>query len=59
MEAALPLAYENGAVWNMTKKTFMECAAMVDSNGQPIARVNYGINGKTGKNSAGKKSNPE
>ena len=46
MEAALPLAYENGAVWNMTKKTFMECAAMIDSNGQPIARVNYGINGK-------------
>ena len=46
MEAAIPLAYENGAVWNMTKKTFMECMAMTDSSGQPIARVNYGINGK-------------
>lgn len=45
-EAALPLAYENGAVWNMTKKTFMKFVGMVDSNGQPIARVNYGINGK-------------
>lgn len=44
-EAALPLAYENGAVWNMTKKTFMKFVGMVDTNGQPIARVNYGING--------------
>lgn len=45
-EAALPLAYENGAVWNMTKKTFMKFVGMVDANGQPIARVNYGIDGK-------------
>lgn len=45
-EAALPLAYENGAVWNMTKKTFMKFVGMVDSNKQPIARVNYGIDGK-------------
>ncbi|MCI0767864.1 phage major capsid protein [Bacillus sp. TL12] len=46
-EAALPLEYEDGAVWCMTKKTFMSYAGMVDANGQPIARVNYGINGKT------------
>ena len=45
-EAALPLAYENGAVWNMTKKTFMKFAGMVDKEGQPIARTNYGITGK-------------
>ena len=45
-EAALPLAYESGAVWNMTKKTFMQFVGMVDANGQPIARVNYGINGR-------------
>lgn len=45
-EAALPLAYENGAVWLMTKKTFMAFAGMVDLQGQPIARVNYGIGGK-------------
>lgn len=45
-EAALPLAYENGAVWNMTKKTFMKFIGMVDANKQPIARVNYGINGQ-------------
>ena len=44
-EAALPLAYENGAVWFMTKKTFMKFIGMVDSSKQPIARVNYGING--------------
>lgn len=46
VEAALPLAYENGAVWNMTKKTFMSFIGMVDANKQPIARVTYGINGK-------------
>lgn len=45
-EAALPLAYETGAVWLMTKKTFMEYSAIKDSNGQPIGRVNYGIAGK-------------
>lgn len=45
-EAALPLAYENGAVWFMTKKTFMSFVGMVDSNKQPIARVNNGINGR-------------
>lgn len=45
-EAALPLAYENGAMWFMTKKTFMGFVGMVDSNKQPIARVNTGINGR-------------
>lgn len=45
-EAKLPLAYEGGAVWFMTKQTFMRFAGMVDSNGQPIARINYGIGGR-------------
>lgn len=45
-EAALPLAYESKAVWCMTKKTFMKFIGMVDSQKQPIARVNYGISGK-------------
>lgn len=45
-ESALPLEYESGAVWTMTKKTFMKFVGMVDNNGQPIARVNYGINGR-------------
>ncbi len=44
-EAALPLAYENGAVWFMTKKTFMAFTGMVDADGQPVARVNYGLGG--------------
>lgn len=44
-EAALPQAYEGGAVWFMSKKTFMGFVGMVDSAKQPIARVNYGIGG--------------
>lgn len=45
-EAALPQAYENNAKWCMSKKTFMSFIGMVDSNKQPIARENYGIDGK-------------
>jgi len=45
-ESALPLSYESEAVWCMTKKTFMSFVGMVDSQKQPIARVNYGISGK-------------
>lgn len=45
-EAALPQAYENGAVYCMTKKTFMSFIGMEDAEGQPIARINYGIGGK-------------
>jgi HK97 family phage major capsid protein len=45
-EAAIPAQYEAGAKWCMTKKTFMSFVGMVDSVGQPIARVNYGVNGK-------------
>lgn len=46
MEAALPSAYENGSKWYMTKKTFMQFVGMIDGNGQPIARTNYGVNGR-------------
>lgn len=45
-EGVLPQAYENGAVWCMSKNTFMQFIGLVDNNGQPIARVNYGIAGK-------------
>lgn len=46
-EAALPQAYDAGAVWCMTKKTFMtQIVGMVDANGQPVARTNYGTSGK-------------
>ena len=43
VEGALPAAYETNAVWNMTKKTFMKFMGMVDADGQPIARINYGL----------------
>ena len=45
-EAAIPEEYEGGAKWCMSKKTFMKFVGMVDANGQPIARVNYGIGGR-------------
>lgn len=45
-EGAIPARYEAGAKWCMTKKTFMSFVGMVDTAGQPIARVNYGVNGK-------------
>lgn len=45
-EAELPMEYESGAVWCMTKKTFMAFIGMTDTNGQPIARVNYGFGGR-------------
>lgn len=45
-EGELDEAYETGSKWAMNKKTFMKFVGMVDSNGQPIGRVNYGINGK-------------
>ncbi|MBO6267597.1 MAG: phage major capsid protein [Clostridium sp.] len=43
-EGKLPTAYENGAVWVMSKKTFMDFIGMVDEQGHPIARVDHGIN---------------
>lgn len=45
-EAALPVEYEATAKWFMTKAQFMNFVAMTDDNGQPIARVNYGVAGK-------------
>ena len=38
--------YEDGAVWCMAKKTFMQYYGLVDETGQPVGRVNYGIAGK-------------
>lgn len=45
-EAAIPMAYEAGVMWCMSKKTFMAFSGLTDTAGQPIARVNYGIGGK-------------
>ena len=44
-EGVLPVEYETGTKWCMNKKTFAKVQGMVDLQGQPIARVNYGING--------------
>lgn len=45
-EGKLPVEYEVGSKWCMNKKTFMGFVGMVDQQGQPIARINYGIGGK-------------
>lgn len=55
IEAAIPTAYETGAVYVMTKKTFMEFVGMTDAQGQPIARINYGINGAADRSLLGRK----
>ena len=58
MEAALPEAYENGAEWYMSKNTFYnQIVGMTDSNGQPIARTNVGIDGRPEHTILGRKVN--
>lgn len=42
-EGALPQEYETGAKWCMNKKTFAKVQGLVDEQGQPVARVNYGV----------------
>lgn len=42
-EGKLPQEHETGAKWCMNKKTFALVQGMVDKEGQPVARVNYGI----------------
>ncbi len=44
-EAAIPMEYEQNAVWVMSKKTFMEFVGMVDDHKQPICRVDHGLGG--------------
>lgn len=46
VEALIPTEYESSAVWFMTKATFMRFMEMTDANGQPIARVTYGLSNK-------------
>ena len=45
-EAALPEQYEAGAKRFMSKKSYMAFVGMTDADGQPVARINYGIGGK-------------
>lgn len=46
VEGKVPSEFEASAKWCMTKAQFMKFIGMTDSAGQPIARINYGINGK-------------
>lgn len=46
IEGAVPEEYDATSKWCMSKKTFMKFVALTDDNGQPIARVNYGVAGK-------------
>lgn len=42
---AIPSAYKSGSVLVMNESTFLDFAGITDTNGQPIAHVNYGIDG--------------
>lgn len=57
-EGALPDAYDEGAEWYMKKATFYnQFLGMVDDNGQPIARINAGTDGKPEPSLLGRKVN--
>lgn len=45
-EAALPLEYEAGAVWLMTKKTYLKAKCLKDTTGQYIFKEVKGVNGQ-------------
>lgn len=46
MEAILPIEFDNTAKYFMTKAQFMSFIGATDDNGQPIARVDYGLDRK-------------
>ena len=54
IEGALPVEYETGAKYCMNKKTFAKIQGMVDQQGQPVARVNYGLGGAPERNILGR-----
>lgn len=43
IKKAIPSAYRSGAVLVMNESTFYEFYGMTDANGQPVARVNFGV----------------
>lgn len=46
IEGEVPEAYDNGSVYFMSKKTFYnQFVGATDSNGQPVARTNFGVTG--------------
>ena len=46
VKAAIPSAYRTGAVIVMNDATFYSFMGITDSQGQPVARVNMGVNGE-------------
>lgn len=42
----IPARYRKGAVIFMTQNTFYKCLAITDQAGQPVARVNAGVDGE-------------
>lgn len=45
MKKKVPSGYRSNAKWFMNYSTFCDIMALTDTAGQPIARVNYGLNG--------------
>lgn len=45
MKKLVPSGYRNVVKWFMNYSTFCEIMALTDTAGQPVARVNYGLNG--------------
>ena len=45
VEKSIPKAYKTGAMYLMAENTFLSFMAMTDSQGQPVAKVNFGIDG--------------
>ena len=54
LEGVLPVEYETGAKYCMNKRTFAKIQGMVDQQGQPVARVNYGLGGAPERNILGR-----
>ena len=54
LEGVIPTEYETGAKYCMNKRTFAKIQGMVDQQGQPIARVNYGVGGAPERNILGR-----
>lgn len=46
IKQAIPSAYRTGAVLVLNESTFYDFMAITDNNGQPIARVNFGLGGE-------------
>lgn len=46
VKGQLLAGYQAGAEWAMAQETWDKINGMVDANGQPVARINYGIDGE-------------